>query len=83
MVQEKLSALLIRKKPRDFFDLYFILRKGMSRKMVVQYKDELISEINKIDDKTINRELELFLPRSYWSVLRDFKNNLLKELKRR
>lgn len=83
MVQEKISALLTRKKPRDFFDLYFILRKGMSRKVVASYKEELMSEIKKIDDKAINNELKLFLPRSYWPVLRDFRKTLLKELKRR
>jgi predicted nucleotidyltransferase component of viral defense system len=83
MVQEKISALLTRKKPRDFFDLYFILRKGMSRKVVASYKDKLMSEIKKIDDRAINDELKLFLPRSYWPVLREFRKNLVKELKRR
>ena len=83
MVQEKISALLTRKKPRDFFDLYFILRKGMSRNVVASYKAELLSEIKKIDDKAISNELKLFLPRSYWPVLRDFRKSLVKELKRR
>jgi len=83
MVLERLLALLSRKKPRDFFDLYFILRNGMSRKIVAAHKDKLMGEIKKIDDKAISNELKLFLPRSFWPVLRDFRKNLLKELKRR
>ncbi|MGC9443739.1 MAG: nucleotidyl transferase AbiEii/AbiGii toxin family protein [Candidatus Methanospirareceae archaeon] len=83
MVQETISALLTRKKPRDFFDPYFILRKGMSRNVVASYKAELLREIKNIDDKAISTELKLFLPRSYWPVLRDFRERLLKELERR
>lgn len=83
MIREKISALLDRKKPRDFFDLYYILRSGMSRKVVVSHKDELLGETDKIDDKAISSELKLFLPRSYWPVLKNFRENLLKELKRR
>ena len=29
LVEEKIAALLTRGKPRDFFDLYFLLRKGL------------------------------------------------------
>ncbi len=83
LVLEKISALLDRKKPRDFFDLYFILRSGISRKIVAAHKAKLMHEVKKINDKTITNELKLFLPRSYWPVLRDFRNTLLKELKRR
>jgi len=83
IVLEKISALLDRKKPRDFFDLYFMLRAGMSRKIVAAHKAKLMGEVEKIDDKAISNELKLFLPRSYWPVLREFRKSLLKELKRR
>ena len=83
IVLEKISALLDRKKPRDFFDLYFMIRAGMSRKIVAAYKAKLMGEVEKIDDKAISNELKLFLPRSYWPVLREFRKSLLKELKRR
>lgn len=47
MVKEKkINALLQRKKPRDFFDLYFILRKGISRKTVASHKNRLMDEEN-------------------------------------
>ncbi len=83
MVLEKINALLKRKKPRDFFDLYFILRKGISRKIVASHKNKLMSEIKEIDDKAISRELKLFLPRSFWPVIRNLRENLIKELERR
>jgi len=82
MVLEKINALLKRKKPRDFFDLYFILRKGISRKIVVSHKNKLMSEIKEIDDKAISRELKLFLPRSFWPVIRNLRENLIRELER-
>lgn len=47
LVLEKISALLKRKKPRDFFDLYFILRKGISRKIAASHKNKLMGEIKK------------------------------------
>lgn len=83
MVLEKINALLKRKKPRDFFDLYFILRKGISRKIVASHKNKLMSEIKEIDDKAISRELKLFLPRSFWPVIRNLRENLIRELERR
>jgi predicted nucleotidyltransferase component of viral defense system len=83
LVLEKVSALLQRGKPRDFFDLYFILRKGLSRKTVISNRNRLLSAIRKIDDRTITRELKHFLPRSFWPVLRNFRDTLTKELGRR
>ncbi len=83
LVLEKMRALLDRKKSRDFFDLYFILRKGMSRNIVAAHRENLLAEVKKLDDQTVSTELKLFLPRSYWPILRDFRNALLKELERR
>lgn len=80
MVKEKINALLQRKKPRDFFDLYFILRKGISRKTVASHKNRLMDEIKRIDNKAISRELRVFLPRSFWPVVRNLGENLKKEL---
>ncbi len=80
IVLEKICALLDRKKSRDFFDLYFMLRAGMSRKIVATHKAKLMGEVEKIDDKAISNELKLFLPRSYLPVLREFRKSLLKEL---
>jgi len=80
LVQEKIQALLIREKPRDFFDLYFILRSNLAKdtvmKMHVQIK-ELIK-----NKKGNFSELKQFLPKNFWSIIKDLRNNLLVELNR-
>lgn len=81
LVDEKLQALLTRRKPRDFFDCYFMLRKGMipaaRRKLLRQVKEALL-------ETRVNFKAELadFLPRSYQAILSDFKQALLAELER-
>lgn len=82
IVQEKINALLKRKNPRDFFDLYFILRKRLSIKIIASHKNKLMDETKKIDNKAISRELKIFLPQSFWPVLNKFRENLIKELER-
>lgn len=81
LVDEKLQALLTRKKPRDFFDCYFMLRKGMipsdQRKLLRQVKEALLG--TRISFKA---ELGSFLPRSHQAILGDFKQALLTELER-
>ena len=81
LVDEKLQALLTRKKPRDFFDCYSMLRKGMippaKRRLLLQVKAELLGT-------SVNFKAELgdFLPRSHQAILSDFKQALLSELER-
>ncbi len=82
MVREKINALLTRKKPRDFFDLYFIIREGVSRGVIVSHRNKLLNAIEGIDNKSISNELRMFLPRSFWPVIRNLRENLLKEMKR-
>jgi predicted nucleotidyltransferase component of viral defense system len=81
LVDEKLQALLTRKKPRDFFDCYFMLRKGMippaKRKLLRQVKEALLG--TRVNFKA---ELGSFLPRSHQAILSDFKQTLLSELER-
>ena len=80
IVEEKILALLERKKPRDFYDLYFILRHPLLRTYVPRNK---IEELNKLVIKgkvNFARELKTFLPLSHQSILKNFKKNLLKEL---
>lgn len=83
MVREKINALLTRKKLRDLFDLYFILREGVSRQVVVSHRNKLLNAIKGIDDKSISSELRMFLPGSFWPVIRNLRENLLKEMERR
>ncbi len=84
LVEEKIfSALRQRRKPRDFYDLYFIMRKGMltpdQKKRLSKVKDEVITDAKKID---FRGELGAFLPVSQHDIIRDFPPMLERELNR-
>lgn len=81
LVSEKIQALLTRKKPRDFYDLYFILRSNL---LPVQKRNILPKTLKTLQQTTINFENELkqFLPKSHWPIIKDFKKTLLQEIER-
>lgn len=84
LIDEKIfDALLNRGKARDFYDLYFIMRKGMlsagQKARLNEKKDEIIKSCGKVD---FDAELSVFLPQDQQNIIRDFKNNLIKELNR-
>lgn len=84
LVEEKIfGALRARKKPRDFYDLYFLLRKGMltpdQKKRLAVIQDEIIANAAKIDFRS---ELGTFLPINQQAIIRDFPATLERELKR-
>lgn len=81
IASEKITALLTRSKPRDFYDLYFLLRANL---LTVEDKTRL-TDIYKLIESTridFDSELKLFLPKDHWKVIGTFKDNLLKELSR-
>jgi len=81
LVGEKINALITRKKTRDVFDLYFILRDSRLRKFYSQDKKELIlSFIKGIKDSDIKRDLSNFLPLSYKPLLKELTRKILDEL---
>jgi predicted nucleotidyltransferase component of viral defense system len=82
IVEEKIfGALLERKKPRDFYDLYIIMRKGMlileQKKKLGLVKGGIITEAKKINFKN---ELGVFLPVDQQGIIRDFSATLEREL---
>lgn len=84
LVDEKVfGALLERKKPRDFYDLYFMMRKNMlsaDQKMRLASVKELILEYARsIDFRT---ELGAFLPSDQHVVIRNFTETLGSEINR-
>ncbi len=81
LVEQKIAALLTCQKPRDFFDLYFMLRKGM---ITAEMKPHLVSVRDMLPEITMDfkSELSQFLPKSYLGVLRDFRSALSDELRR-
>lgn len=77
----KVEALLDRHKPRDFYDLYFMLRANLLDK---KQKDQLPKALEVLKKANIDFESELkdFLPRSHWLIIKDLKKGLESEIKR-
>lgn len=79
LVEEKLSALFHRAKPRDFYDLYFILRKGILPKGLRNRLPEVLLRLKKVPPESF-RELRLFLPRDQQAMMKDFPKAMEREL---
>lgn len=81
LIREKINALLERAKPRDFYDVYFILRMNLPVDKANLNLDKVLQKLDasKIDFK---RELSFLLSKSHHTILRDFKNILRKEIKK-
>lgn len=84
LVEEKIfGALLERKKPRDFYDLYFMMRKGMisneQKKKLSGVKDNILSATKNIN---FRGELGTFLPIDQQAIIKDFSVMLERELNR-
>ncbi|HBT81482.1 hypothetical protein A2757_01885 [Candidatus Giovannonibacteria bacterium RIFCSPHIGHO2_01_FULL_48_47] len=84
LVEEKIfSALLERKKPRDFYDLYFIMRKNMlmlgQKERLAKEQAGIITEAKKIN---FQNELGALLPIGQQAIIRDFAAMLEREFSR-
>ena len=85
LVKEKIEAALSRAKPRDFFDIYFMLRANLiSIKMKKKLKDISRKMLEKSKDGKINfiNELKVFLPVNQHIIIKDFNKSLKDELQR-
>ncbi len=81
LIGEKISALFSRKKPRDFYDIYFLLRANL---LTIEQR-KLLRDIPQLLNKTdidFEDELKIFLPKSHWSIIRNFSSNLMREIQR-
>jgi len=79
LIGEKIEALLNRKKPRDFFDYYYLLTGNYA---IAKEKSNLkkvlsVLEKSKIDFRS---ELRRFLPVSQAQHMKDFKNLLIDKI---
>lgn len=81
LIDEKLEAVLSRAKPRDYYDLYFLLRKGLvsveQRKFLREIKFRL-----KQGKLSVEKELRDFLPLDQQNIIRNFHEILLREISR-
>ena len=80
LVGEKVRALLDRAKPRDFFDLYFMLRHRELVKFIPKDIDDLKGKLLEVLKNGWEKELKLFLPVSYQTLIKDFQERLKKEI---
>lgn len=81
LIAGKIQALRARKKPRDYYDLYLLLRK----RIPIPDKKIIFPEIlATLRSSTINfgAELKQFLPKSHWMIIKDFKLTLEREIVR-
>lgn len=83
LAAEKIKALLARKKPRDFYDLYFILRAGLKIKLSEKERVVIVKEVGSLDRGQVASELKEFLPRSHRLIIKDLPTALKRELERR
>lgn len=82
LVQEKLLALIERKKPRDFYDLYFILRHPELNKFIDFKKIKQVKEILLKERINFKKELGILLPMSHHPLLKNFKESLIREIEK-
>lgn len=82
MAREKLEALLRRREPRDFFDLYFMIRERLGIKRIVALKERLLKETRALNPRAIESDLKEFLPRSQWAVVKQLPKVLAQEIER-
>lgn len=84
LVEEKIfGALLDRKKERDFYDLYFMLRKNMlspeQKKRLGDMKEKIFMYAK---EKDFKNELGVFLPADQQTIIADFQRAFRDELNR-
>jgi predicted nucleotidyltransferase component of viral defense system len=81
LVSGKIAALMARQKPRDFYDLYYLLQNGF---ISVEQKSVLRDVLPLVENTKINftQELKVFLPASLWPIIKDFKTVLERSIRR-
>jgi len=80
LVEEKLMALKTRQKPRDYYDLYFILRHPGLRNYISSIRLTEIAKLIAKQPLDFKRDLAPLLPKSHHMVLKNLKNAILSEL---
>jgi len=78
LVEEKVQAALTRAKPRDFFDVYFLLRQGL---IPVGLRNNLASLAETVNENKVDfAGLVDFLPASMTALAKSFKDSFVSEV---
>jgi predicted nucleotidyltransferase component of viral defense system len=80
LVDEKLAALAERGKPRDFYDLYFMLRRGLLPPEKRGVLTQIAKRLRTLQPESLN-ELRLFLPKNQHALVKNFRAALGQELR--
>lgn len=77
----KLRALLTRGKARDFYDLYYMLRADL---LLPEQRKEMPRALEALHKtkQSFKSELQEFLPRHQWAIIKDLPKALEREIKR-
>jgi len=81
LVAEKIQAALNRQKPRDFFDIYFLLRSRLISPRQKKNLEKIKTQLEKTN-RNFSAELKQFLPISYQPLIKNFSQTLQREIKR-
>lgn len=82
IVKGKIEALLSREKPRDYYDVYFVLRHPELRKAINKNQLKRIEQNLSKTEVNFRRELSVLLPVSHQMILKDFKKILTQEIQK-
>ena len=80
LVAGKMAALLSRKKPRDYYDLYFMLRNPALNRLIDKKTLTKVADNLKPEKTDFKKELQVLLPASHQMQLKNFKETLKKEI---
>ena len=81
LIGEKISAALTRAKPRDFFDVYYLLRGGH---IPIELRGKLLKIPDILREKKIDfqKELAYLLPQSMQGLVKEFPAPLFQEIEK-
>ncbi len=82
LVQGKVDALLDRKKPRDFYDFYFLMRRNLLPEKNKSNVFKQVLDALKKTDINFDSELKTFLPQGHHMIIKNFKTTLEREIQK-
>lgn len=80
ILKEKIKALQTRAKGRDFFDVWYLLEKGVPLPKEVD-KDNLLRKIKQTPQRQLTRDLSTFLPQPQRRMIGSLKKRLEKHFR--
>lgn len=75
LLKEKVKALLSRGKGRDFFDVWYLLEKGIPLPQRIN-KSEVLKKIDSVSGARLEHDLSAFLPRPQRKIVKTLKERL-------